>query len=106
MNNLFTENGFLSDIGKETFSQILDKEINILLNDAKSENEARLITSLIYQRIGNITADYIAKLMVPKSLMSKEEYSQFLVDKYGINWCFSMLSGDEYDMWYKINPFT
>lgn len=62
MSKLFTENGFLSDSGKDTFAQFLDKEIVMLLNSAESESELRLIGSLIMQRVGNLTADYVLKL--------------------------------------------
>ena len=59
---LFNESGNLSDIGKDTFEQYLDKEIKILLNSATTENELRIIGSLIHKRVGDYVTNYIQKL--------------------------------------------
>jgi hypothetical protein len=60
MSKLFTEAGFLSNVGKETFAQVLDKEVRILLNAATSASELRLIGSLIQQRVGELVANAVA----------------------------------------------
>ena len=86
MSKLYKENGFLSEYGEDTFSQYLDKEINVLLNSAKNENELRLIGSLIYKRVGDILADRIRDKNRIKSkfdAMSNEEFYSYLKNKYG-----------------------
>jgi hypothetical protein len=86
MSKLFTEAGFLSNVGKETFAQVLDKEIRILLNAATTENEIRLIGSLIQQRVGELTTtaavDKNQKLAQLRS-MSKADWKVYLTEKYG-----------------------
>jgi hypothetical protein len=62
MSKLYKDNGFLSEYGDEVFREHLDKEFTILLNSAKDENEARLISSLIMKRIGDITSHFVMKL--------------------------------------------
>lgn len=62
MKKLYTENGFLSVDGDDNFCQFLDKEILVLLNEAKNENEIRLISSLIIKRVGDIVADRVSIL--------------------------------------------
>ena len=59
MSKLFTEAGFLSNVGKEKFAQVLDKEVRSLLNDATSASELRLIGSLIHQRIGELVTSAV-----------------------------------------------
>lgn len=61
MKKLFTESGFLSDFGEGNFAQFLDGEILHLLNEANSEDEIRIIGSLIQHRVGNLIADQILK---------------------------------------------
>jgi len=51
MKKIFTDNGFLTEEASEDFESYLDKEINILLNQALTENEARVIGSLICKRV-------------------------------------------------------
>lgn len=60
-NKLFTEGGFLSDFGKVSFALILDKEVGNLLAEAESENELRIIGSLIQQRVGQLVTDAVVK---------------------------------------------
>lgn len=59
---LFRQNGFISECGESTFQAYLDKEIKILLNQAENETEARIIGSLIANRVGNMVADRVADL--------------------------------------------
>lgn len=59
MSKLFTEAGFLSDEGKRVFKEVLDGKISMLLAQATSENELRLIGSLIQQRIGELVTSAV-----------------------------------------------
>jgi hypothetical protein len=59
---LFKANGFLSERGEETFRAFLDKEIEVLLANAESESDARIIGSLIANRVGNMVADRVTTL--------------------------------------------
>jgi len=59
---LFKQNGFLTERGEETFKAFLDKEVEILLNNAESESELRIIGSLIANRVGNMVADRVTAL--------------------------------------------
>ena len=59
MSKLYKENGFLSDEGERVFKEILDGKIVALLKQAESENELRLIGSLIHKRVGNLVADAV-----------------------------------------------
>lgn len=78
---LFKQNGFLSEEGEQTLKSFLDTELNILLNQAKSESELRLIGSIISNRVGNMVADRVAgwkKYAEPKAVcngsMWRDEY--------------------------------
>jgi len=58
---LYKENGYLSEIGEDTFKQYLDKEIQLLLNNAADVGELRLIGSLIQKRVGDLVSDHSLK---------------------------------------------
>lgn len=58
---LYKENGYLSEFGEKTFKLFLDKEIESLLKESKSESELRLIGSLIQKRVGDLVSDHSLK---------------------------------------------
>jgi hypothetical protein len=54
---LFTEAGFISPEGDSYFKEVLDGKIKSILNQATSEAEIRIISSLLHQRIGIFTTN-------------------------------------------------
>lgn len=59
MSKMFKENGLLSQEGERVFKEILDNKINVILNQATSEQELRILGSLLHSRIGDAVADRI-----------------------------------------------
>lgn len=97
---LFTESGFLSQYGKETFEQSLDKEIKAILNTATSEEELRLLGSLISNRVGNMVADCIVARKQKANQfqsMTDEQFESYLKTKYGDRWMLVSLTPEEFE---------
>ncbi len=59
---LFNEQGFLNEDGKKYFRAHLDESIDCLLINAKSEDEIRILGSLISNYVGNIISNKINEL--------------------------------------------
>lgn len=99
MSKLYKENGDISPYGDDTFSTYLDKEVKVLLNDATSENELRLIGSLIQKRVGDIVSNAIQtkNKVNPFKSLSDEQFRDYLKGKYGDRYSFVSLTPDEYD---------
>jgi|SRR5208282_1769720 len=100
MSKLFTEACFLSDEGKKIFKEVLNDSISMLLNQATSESELRIIGSLIQQRVGEMTTTAVVdrkqKLETLQKL-SDEEFKIYLEEKYGKDYLFKTLTPEEFD---------
>lgn len=59
---LYNEQGNLSDYGEDCLSQYLDKEIIMILNDAKSETELRIIGSILSKRVNDLVSNRVRQL--------------------------------------------
>lgn len=105
-NKLFKENGMLSAYGEETFARFLDGEILTLLNAAEDESELRIISSLIMQRVGNLTADRITVKKKAADIfakMSDQQFEEYLQEKYGDDWRLRSLTQAEFD---RVRPLS
>ena len=98
MSKFFTDNGFLSEYGKEDFEMYLDKEINIILNTTKNENELRILGSLICKRVQDKVLEHITRAAQEENklnAMTDEQFYSFLEEKYGDAWAKATLTAAE-----------
>ncbi len=100
MDKLFKENGFLSEEGERVFKELLDGKIATLLKQGNSENEIRLIGSLIQKRVGDAVSNAVQakrEIAAKFAAMNDKQFQAYLVAKYGDNWMFQSLTPDELD---------
>lgn len=84
-NKLYTENGRLSDYGKDTFGNIKNIVAEIL-NTAQDESETRLLGSLLFSYIGDLVSTK-AQIFIDRQKshlwqMTDDEFQAYLDDKY------------------------
>ncbi len=61
-NKFYKNNGFLSEYGDDYFGQYIYREIKSVLDNAKSESDARLLGSLLQKYVGDMVTDHIVSL--------------------------------------------
>ena len=98
MSKLFTEAGFLSSEGNRVFKEVLDSKIKMLLSQASNEQELRIISSLILQRVGEMTSTAITtkqQTVAELKKLSVKELCDHFEKKYGPQWVFVSLTPEE-----------
>jgi hypothetical protein len=101
MKDLFKENGFLSEYGKEMVAPIQNRLENLLTSIEVrylSETELRALGGVISKLVGDTIADFIAhKAEVDRKLssMTDDEFENYMKNKYGERWMFKSASSEE-----------
>lgn len=99
MSKLFKENGMISEEGERVFKEILDSKISVILKQAESESELRILGSLIMSRVGDAVANRVQakqELTTKLSAMNDDQFYGYLQAKYGDKWVLVSLTPEEY----------
>jgi hypothetical protein len=60
MNNLYNENGFLTEAGKKYLENHFDSHVKTLLAYSADEQEINIFASLLMKRVGDLVAEHKA----------------------------------------------